>query len=1412
MKKRDIIKISVFLLIFLSNLSFRVDDTALVLNENVAFLSGESVSVSRINASMETVCGRMNRDNVARVFGEEWAKELSKNEDWATIIFFLKDNISVPEDIRNKAIAIYRLANQKALSTHISGLDDESVIKALSFEEELKKILFEYDETRHESNRLEVIKKDFSLINPHINGVVDVSLVQSYLSAKRLAGRVENRKAWMIHCAAQVVISTLPYHSANKFIFNAMRANEHAALLMSNALDRFFTKYPHLAGTMKIGEGERYGVPALLTSGVLFNYANKNPEFVIDLITDVLEGSDAITYMNDDNSSSSGTVIGMAKEGSVKSFPDDTYYNKIIARVRSRNGARIDVSLDRPIADILEDVADALGKEVSDLNVGMLWRDRHRGDYFRKLLDAGVSVDSTDHDHIKEQTVKSGIFKNGNLYCFSRNDFFPFIGMLEGELDLLIGVGRPSEAETLMLLSSLLGGNMKGRFASYSNLTDRGEVVSFKSNEQNFSPLERRILRDFFKENPDFPGVRGDSLKDKLRSSMEPYNIDDMGIAAGFAADCYWNKNIQHPVFDPVSGYITVDVFWAGASGEVEIYRVTYKTNIPDLRNALENADSSKEKASLYIELARTFLAFKDFDNALKAADRAVYFSDRGSADLLDLSVKLRRTIMLHEAFVSGSSKAEAIANVEDFVSRMDIKDLSKEEKRLLRRFYNQLGDEYRGLAEHDFYSVLMSNDPLPMKAVDLFAQCEEYYAKALELFDEDDELVERVVPLEGDFSLKRIRSEEKRRTLLERSLVEMHRQIIKHKLEHREFKQDFFSILATMYRDIAKVYKKNGYNLRSVAYEERAMDMDEVVCAHFGGILPIDTAKKMGHIYEENQLHEQAMIRYARIIDPKRGFKLFSPKLQTDEAKEMFISGVQYSSFATAVFPLYIRNMYLHLTDDQARVAYVEKKARQWLKINEKRFFDWLERDLVFSDDYGVLFVKTTKGNVSVYDLLFHDTEFARKETDIAALETIKVVSRESGIKVEYAGYSDLFHYEPIIKKAVSVFLDKYYSFFSRQDLEDVEIVVSSGAKGDAYMTAGKIVIPESLFPGVNPDDEGVIDRLISTGILAKNLVNNTSLFDSIFYDVQKRSDWIVNDFLKQYPDTDRSILLQVIRRLYWETKVNLMRAGILGVGSDDIDKQDAGYFMLNEKLSVEFLQRYTVMNSLNAVKGQFRFDEHDHIDVSDHLRDYLSSNIDCFWGMLKDLFAEMEAHVFRYSFGEQWRIAENVAYNSVGEGNLLQDSIKKIVENKPLNKRPEISVYFSDEIEGTDISRVLENLFLRCRYIGLKVNVVDRLRYADLVIAEIEDVPVTDKPVFVFSRNENIRAAEVSLFRTFFFALVSSSLVSDYNINIDFSKLPLSVVNVYGNKCSFTDDIRSAFSSDIRNELLERIHRKAA
>lgn len=182
-----------------------------------------------------------------------------------------------------------------------------------------------------------------------------------------------------------------------------------------------------ISGTIVIGEGEMDEAPMLYIGEKV---GLGGPE--VDIAVDPLEG----TNLTAKNQPGAIAVMAVAEKGGLLHAPD-MYMDKIIVGPRAKGA----IDIEKSIEENLTNVAQALGKDMADMTVCVLDRERH--------------------EHIKKAVKALG----ARLRLITDGDVAPAltVALDRGELDMMVGIGGAPEGVLAAAAIKCLGGDMQGK-------------------------------------------------------------------------------------------------------------------------------------------------------------------------------------------------------------------------------------------------------------------------------------------------------------------------------------------------------------------------------------------------------------------------------------------------------------------------------------------------------------------------------------------------------------------------------------------------------------------------------------------------------------------------------------------------------------------------------------------------------------------------------------------------------------------------------------------------------------------------------------------------------------------------------------------------------------------------------------
>ena len=185
----------------------------------------------------------------------------------------------------------------------------------------------------------------------------------------------------------------------------------------------------NICGKVVIGEGEMDEAPMLYIGEILGK--TKDPK--IDIAVDPLDG----TKLAANNQPNAISVISISEEGQLLQAPD-TYMDKISVGPNLPNNI---VDLDEDIKKNIENLAKAKNKNVKDICICILDRDRHK-----HFIDGAKSLGS------KLKLISDGDVA-GSIFSALKNS----------EVDMYVGIGGAPEGVLAASAIKCLGGQFQAR-------------------------------------------------------------------------------------------------------------------------------------------------------------------------------------------------------------------------------------------------------------------------------------------------------------------------------------------------------------------------------------------------------------------------------------------------------------------------------------------------------------------------------------------------------------------------------------------------------------------------------------------------------------------------------------------------------------------------------------------------------------------------------------------------------------------------------------------------------------------------------------------------------------------------------------------------------------------------------------
>lgn len=195
----------------------------------------------------------------------------------------------------------------------------------------------------------------------------------------------------------------------------------------TNLMRRHFNSLD-IDGTIVIGEGERDEAPMLFIGEKVGNKKGMK----VDIAVDPLEGTNP-TASGGNNSI---TVLAAAPKGNILRAPD-TYMDKIAVGPKAKGAIDLDASPDKNI----KAVAKKLGKNVDDMTIIIMDRDRHKN-LIKKVRKIGARIRLIGDGDVSGAIAPS---------------------IEDSGIDMLLGIGAAPEGVLAAAALKTFGGEIQGR-------------------------------------------------------------------------------------------------------------------------------------------------------------------------------------------------------------------------------------------------------------------------------------------------------------------------------------------------------------------------------------------------------------------------------------------------------------------------------------------------------------------------------------------------------------------------------------------------------------------------------------------------------------------------------------------------------------------------------------------------------------------------------------------------------------------------------------------------------------------------------------------------------------------------------------------------------------------------------------
>lgn len=235
-----------------------------------------------------------------------------------------------------------------------------------------------------------------------------------------------------------------------------------------------------MEGCVVIGEGERDKAPMLFIGEKLGS--GKGPK--LDIAVDPLEG----TNMAASGGNNSITVLAAGPQGTLLHAPD-TYMDKIAVGPEAKGA----VDLDASVKENVHAVAEKLGKDIEDVTVIVLDRERHQK-LIKEIREAGARI----------RLIGDGDIAGAIATCNP-----------DSGVDMLLGIGAAPEGVIASCALKCLGGEFQGRLVLQNKEEkERAKKMGVSDTEKKF------YINDLAKGNVMFAatGVTDGPLLKGIRS------------------------------------------------------------------------------------------------------------------------------------------------------------------------------------------------------------------------------------------------------------------------------------------------------------------------------------------------------------------------------------------------------------------------------------------------------------------------------------------------------------------------------------------------------------------------------------------------------------------------------------------------------------------------------------------------------------------------------------------------------------------------------------------------------------------------------------------------------------------------------------------------------------------------------
>lgn len=534
-------------------------------------------------------------------------------------------------------------------------------------------------------------------VNPryhHIAGVEDIEVAAVLNEPSRQAGPVESdpRFFWA-HSESALWILMWLANNKNEFL------KDRGDAAMLTALDDWLTGWKQLLLRVISNEGERDNAPQF-KKGILdvYAYLLNTPDELrtalgVDWFGDVLEVTNGIVSDAFEGSVSMGAFMA---PNATLSLPDSAYFFRWAAAGKIDFQFSGDMVADTPAN--VQRLAAAKGLTPDQLKLGLMIRSRHYG-VLEALIKSGLKIPDADKARFEEilgmpdeaaqkkakaaffetfekEAKKKGYLEWGNLTLIADGDMMPVFAAMTGYkgMHAVIASGGPNEVLLGAMIAKIFGGSFKGVLVPAEALKEGAKdadlsTAKWSANERkrllehNLFPVDvtadekaavlRRVAEDSHALNKNLTEEQRYANHVWTQETAVQGNDGVFYAASAKMAPVGnpWVEAMKGIQYDPATGNVYSYQIRAGLSGDVRVFKVTFKTVIPDFKNRIDEilrleydgrtlrdgdiaAKENEQLYDLYYNLGRALFRFRQYDEAFKAFEDAKRYNGGNNAQI----------------------------------------------------------------------------------------------------------------------------------------------------------------------------------------------------------------------------------------------------------------------------------------------------------------------------------------------------------------------------------------------------------------------------------------------------------------------------------------------------------------------------------------------------------------------------------------------------------------------------------------------------------------------------------------------------------------------------------------------------------------------------------------------------------